>query len=130
MKRRTVLKSMLAGAGAAAVPAAAQTAKTIQLHCDLNVDPAKEAEVVKHFVTNFRPTAAKQQGYIDVKLVKLRKEIMGKVGGNFNYRFVLTFQSEELRQKWIASADHQKVWPPIENGLRDKNYTVILYDVN
>jgi hypothetical protein len=41
---------------------------------------------------------------------------------------VLTFASEELRQKWIASAIHQKVWPTIENTLKSKDYNVLLYD--
>ena len=39
-------------------------------------------------------------------------------------------QSEELRQKWIASDVHQKVWPTIENTLSTKNYTVLLFDVS
>ena len=46
-----------------------------------------------------------------------------------NYRFVLQYQSEELRQKWIASDIHQKVWGMIEATLRHKNYDVLLFDV-
>jgi hypothetical protein len=34
-----------------------------------------------------------------------------------------------MRQKWVASAVHQKVWPTIENTLATKNYTVMLFDV-
>ena len=46
-----------------------------------------------------------------------------------NYRFQLTFASEELRQKWITSADHKRVWPPMEATMMDtKNYTVLLCD--
>ena len=44
-------------------------------------------------------------------------------------RFELEFESEELRQKWVASATHMKVWPPMENMLRTKDYTVVLFDV-
>ena len=43
-------------------------------------------------------------------------------------RFVLTFASEELRQQWVASAIHQKVWPTVENTLKSKNYVVLLFD--
>jgi hypothetical protein len=40
----------------------------------------------------------------------------------------LTYQSEELRQKWVASETHQNVWPTIENTLKSKNYVVLLFD--
>ena len=73
--------------------------------------------------------AVKYPGYIDVKIVKLRSALMGKAPEGLNYRFVLTYQSEEARQKWINSDVHQKVWPTIENTLANKNYTVLLFDV-
>jgi hypothetical protein len=127
MKRRTYLKTMLAGASAAAAPA--QNVKhPIQLHCDLSVPADKEKEMLHNFETIFRPAASKMPGYIDVRMLKLRTPIMGKAPAGVNYRFNLTFESEELRQKWIASDVHQKVWPTIENLLSTKNYTVLLFD--
>ena len=45
-----------------------------------------------------------------------------------NYRFQLTYESEEMRQKWVASDIHKKVWPTIEKTLSSKNYTVLLFD--
>ena len=130
MKRRTYLKAMLAaGAGTAAVQAA-DSAHPIQLHVDMTVDPSREKEMLKNFETIFRPAASKQPGYIDVKLLKLRSTLMGKAPAGVNYRFALTFQSEEMRQKWIASDVHQKVWPTIENTLSTKDYTVMLFDVS
>ncbi len=129
MKRRTYLQAMLAaGAGAAAVRAA-DSPHPILLHVDLSVDPAKEKEMLHNFETIFRPAAEKHPGYIDVKMLKLRSTLMGKAPAGVNYRFALTYQSEELRQKWVASAVHQKVWPTIENTLSTKNYTVMLFDV-
>jgi hypothetical protein len=132
MKRRACLKTLLAGAGALTatpgVRAATATEHPIQLHLDLLVDPAKEQEMLHNFKTIFRPAASKQPGYIDVQMLKLRTSIQGKAPEAGNYRFVLTFASEELRQKWIASAIHQKVWPTVENTLKSKNYTVLLYD--
>jgi hypothetical protein len=77
----------------------------------------------------FKPAAVKQPGYIDVKMCKLRNAVMGKAPEGVNYRFVLTYKSEELRQKWVASEIHQKVWPTIENTLKHKNYTVLLFDI-
>src|SRR5438034_6569878 len=108
MKRRTCLKALLAGAGPAAL-GAAESGRPIQLHVDLSVDPAKEKEMLHNFETVFRPAAVKQPGYIDVKMLKLRSTIMGKAPAGINYRFALSYQSEELRQKWINSAVHQQV---------------------
>src|SRR5512133_975839 len=123
MHRRTYLKTMLAAGAMSTGAKAADAARPIQLHVDLTVDPAKEKEMVKNFETIFRPAASKQPGYIDVKLLKLRSTLMGKAPDRVNYRFVLTYQSEELRQKWVASDVHQKVWPTIEKTLATKDYT-------
>lgn len=128
MRRRTYLTTMLA-AIASTHASAAGPERPIQLHVDLSVDPAKEQEMLKHFKTVFVPAASKQPGYIDVKMIKLRATPMGKAPEGVNYRFVLNFKSEDLRQKWVNSALHQKVWPPMEGFLRTKNYTVMLFDV-
>jgi hypothetical protein len=129
MKRRSYLKSMLA-AGAGLTAASAQTAakNPIVLYVDMQVDPSKEKEMIKNFHTIFKPEAVKHPGYIDVKIVKLHSALMGSAPAGMNYRFQLTYQSEELRQKWIASPEHIKVWPTIENTLTSKNYTVLLCD--
>lgn len=129
MKRRGYLRAMLA-AGAVSAPAWAAAAHPIQLHVDLTVDPAKEKEMLKNFETIFRPAAAKFPGYIEVKMLKLRSTLVGKAPAGVNYRFSLAYRSEELRQKWVASDVHQKVWPTIENTLAHKNYTVLLFDVS
>ncbi|HET9319477.1 MAG TPA: hypothetical protein VFO27_06870, partial [Bryobacteraceae bacterium] len=70
----------------------------------------------------------KFSGYVDVKMCKLRSAIQGAAPSHVNYRFQLTYQSEEQRQKWVASETHQKVWPTIENTLKSKNYIVLLFD--
>ena len=131
MKRRTSLKTLLAGAGSLAgrkLVRAATPEHPIQLHVDLSVNPAKEQEMLRNFKTIFRPAASKQPGYIDVQVLKLRSALQGKAPEASNYRFVLTFATEELRQQWVASAIHQKVWPTVENTLKSKDYTVLLYD--
>lgn len=128
MRRRTCFKTLLAAGLASTAVRSADAGHPIQLHVDLSVDPAKEKEMLKNFETIFRPAASKQPGYIDVKMLKLRSTVQGKAPAGVNYRFALTFQSEELRQKWIASDIHQKVWPTIENTLTTKSYTVLLFD--
>ena len=130
MNRRTWLKGMVAVAGAQAAKKQAPNGKRpIQLHVDLAVDPRREQEMLTNFEKIFRPVAQRQPGYIDLKMVKLTSAIRGPAPAGGKFRFVLTFESEELRQKWIASKDHDKAWPEIEKTLTDKNFGILLYDV-
>jgi hypothetical protein len=139
MNRRHWLKSLAwltAGtAAAASVPAraastAADAKKPIVLYCDLAVDPAREQEMLDAYHRHFKPVAQKHRGYVDLQMLKLRKVIQGgpAPAKSINYRFQLTYESEELRQHWIASKDHAKVWPMIENTVIDKGYLVLLTD--
>jgi hypothetical protein len=138
MNRRSWLKLLSFGSAAALIPsgrrllaAAPDSApRPIVLYCDLPVDPAREQEMLDAFHKHFKPVAERHEGYIDLKIVRLRKVVQGgpAPAHNINYRFQLTYRSEELRQKWIASADHARNWPLIENTLSDKNYLVLLTD--
>jgi hypothetical protein len=136
MKRRNYLKAMLAVAGGAVLPAVALAAsgsasedRPIQLHADLAVDPAKEQEMLEFFEQKFRPAAARQPGYIDLKMLKLKSALRGAAPPGANYQFVLTFTSEALRQKWVATELHKQLWPIIEGSLTDKSYSRLLYEV-
>jgi heme-degrading monooxygenase HmoA len=135
MKRRSCLKAMLAAAGGAVLPAVALADtqasgdRPIQLHADLAVDPAKEQEMLEFFEQKFRPAAAQQPGYIDLKMLKLKSTLRGAAPPGTNYQFVLTFSSEALRQKWVATELHKQLWPIIEGSLTDKNYSRLLYEV-
>ena len=129
MKRRSYLTGMLAAiAGWKTVGAQAPAKSPIVLYCDLSVDPSREQEMLRNFHTTFKPAAEKFPGYIDVKILKLRTVYTGAVPAGVNYRFQLTYESEDLRQKWIKSEVHQKVWPTVENTLSTKNYSTLLFD--
>jgi hypothetical protein len=81
------------------------------------------------FHKQFVPEAAQHEGYMRVKLLKRRTIIQGTAPAAHNYRFELEFESEELRQRWIASPGHQRVWPPIERFIKTQGtYPVVLYD--
>jgi len=129
-----MLRSALTTAAAAfgfsrfATPAQAQT-KHIPLYVEMDIAPGREKEMLETFHNSFVPEAVKHEGYIRVKMLKRRTFIQGTAPANHNYRFELEFESEELRQKWIASAGHQRVWPPVEKTMTtQKNYPVVLYD--
>jgi hypothetical protein len=134
VKRRSILKSAFAttvtalGFARFARPAEAQT-KHIRLYVEMDIAPAREREMLDIFHNTSVPEAVKHEGFIRVKMLKRRTILQGTAPANHNYRFELEFESEELRQKWIASAAHQRVWPPVEKTMTTlKDYPVVLYD--
>jgi len=122
VNRRGILQSAFVAAAAAlglgrfSTAARAQT-KHIRLYVEMDVPAAREREMLDTFHNIFVPEAVKHQGYIRVKMLKRRTVLQGAAPANHNYRFELEFESEELRQQWIASAGHQRVWPPIEHMM-------------
>jgi heme-degrading monooxygenase HmoA len=127
MNRRASLKILAATGTASALPAAAASA--IQLHVDLDVEPGKDKEMVANFQKVFRPVIRKQPGFVEVKLMKLRETLAGPAPRNAPYRLIISFETEEQRKKWVATDDHQRVWPSIEKTLRGQKYGAVLYDV-
>jgi hypothetical protein len=101
----------------------------VQLHADLSIDPAREADAVRYFETVYRPTASRFDGYVDLRLLKLRAALVGSAPAGINYRFSITFTSEALRQKWVASEPHQEVWGTLETFLTRREYDFLLFDV-
>jgi hypothetical protein len=78
MKRRSYLTAMLAAIpGTKGIRAQQSATNPIVLYCDLTVDPSREEEMLKNFHNTFKPAAEKFPGYIDVKLLKLRKVYTG-----------------------------------------------------
>ena len=134
MERRGLLRSAFVAAAAAfgldrvAATAGAQ-GRHIRLYVEMDVPPEREREMLTAFHDTFVPEAVKHEGYIRVKMLKRRSILQGTAPPAHNYRFELEFESEELRQKWIASAGHQRVWPLVERTMTtQKNYPVVLYD--
>jgi len=134
VNRRGILRSAFAATAAAlridrfAAAAAAQT-RHIRLYVEMEVAPGREREMLQAFHDTFVPEAVKHEGYIRVKMLKRRSIVQGTAPPAHNYRFELEFESEELRQKWIASAGHQRVWPLVERTMTtQKYYPVVLYD--
>jgi antibiotic biosynthesis monooxygenase (ABM) superfamily enzyme len=125
MNRRNALKTLAVASGAQTLPA--QSKRPIQLHVDMDVDPAREDEMLANFRKVFRPVITKQPGFVSVRLLKFREAMQGPAPA-FKYRLIISFQTEEQRKAWVATDEHQRVWPSIEKTLRGKNYTVVLYD--
>jgi hypothetical protein len=116
-------------AALAAAPEAPAAAAPIQLHVDLEVDPARAGELTANFRDVFRPVIRRQPGFVDVKLLKLRTALAGNAPANCRYRLLISFETEDLRLQWVKSADHQKVWPALDKTLKGARTIVLLYDV-
>jgi len=126
IKRRDCF-GLIAASAVSLTAKGAMTTRPIQLHCDLDVDPKREQEMLDNFEKIFKPVAKKQPGFIDIKMLKLQSAIRG--AAPLKYRFELTMESEDLRQKWIATPAHAKAWPTIENTLRNKDFSITVFDV-
>ena len=86
MNRRDILKSMLGAMAAAAgvvglAPAARAQTKHIRLYVEMDVDPAREREMLDLFHSQFVPEAVKHDGYMRVKLLKRRTDPSGHGAG-------------------------------------------------
>jgi heme-degrading monooxygenase HmoA len=126
MNRRKCLQAVALAGTASVVPAAANP---IQLHVDLDADPAQEKEMLSNYRKLFHPTITRQPGFVEVKLLKLRSALAGPAPANAPYRLIISFQTEEQRKTWVETADHQRVWPAIEKTLKGSKYGAVLYDV-
>ena len=128
MKSAALAAVAFFGGGRFVRRADAQT-KHIRLYVEMEVPAGRERELLETFHNAFVPEAVKHAGYVRVKMLKRRAVLQGTVPLQHNFRFELEFESEELRQQWIASAGHQRVWPQVERCMTTlKDYPVVLYD--
>jgi heme-degrading monooxygenase HmoA len=125
MNRRAYLKTV-AAAGLAGALEARGAGKPIQLQCDLEVAPGKGQALEAAFQKTFSPVIRKQPGFVDVKLLKLRHAVVGEPPTKATYKLLISFQTEEQRLAWVATDDHQRVWPAMEKNLT--KFNAILYD--
>jgi hypothetical protein len=128
LNRRRVLAAIPAALAATSVPhLAAQSKLPMQLHVDLIVEPAQAAGLKETFDKVFRPVIRKQPGFVDVRLLKYSLSKMGQPPARCTYRLLISFETEKQREAWVASADHQKVWPQMEKHI--KLATALVFDV-
>jgi heme-degrading monooxygenase HmoA len=128
MNRRTYLQTIATLASTAVASAAADG--VIQLHVEMEVDPAHEKELLASYRETFRPAISKQPGFVDAKLMKFRSVTSGGVKPPASYRLLICFQNEELRLKWVATDLHQKVWQTLSKTLKNPDaVAAILYDL-
>ena len=57
-----------------------------------------------------------------MKMLKVRPRANAPAGGP-THRFVLSFQSEELRLKWVATDEHKRFWPVMQSAFKSSSFT-------
>lgn len=123
MNRRHALAALTA---VGSLPLAAAPVPPTQLHVDLLVEPSHEAPLKETYEKIFRPAIRKQPGFVDVQLLKFRTSVAGNTPPAGAWRLLISFQKEEQRQAWVATAEHQRVWPQMEKHAKMVN--ALVYD--
>jgi len=78
----------------------------IELHIYLEPIPGKEKELELLYYNDYVPAISAQEGFQRTTLLKCRDSLR-------EYQIDITFDSEELRLKWVDSKEHQEVWPKV-----------------
>ncbi|HTM48940.1 MAG TPA: antibiotic biosynthesis monooxygenase [Bryobacteraceae bacterium] len=89
----------------------------IQLHVELEVDPARQDALVETFHKVFEPVIGRQPGFVSVSLLKSAAR----------YLLVISFETEEQRVAWVGTEDHQRVWPQMEANLKGAKFSTMLW---
>jgi heme-degrading monooxygenase HmoA len=112
--------------GTASAERTQERAHPVQLHVELEVIAGKEKEMEQAFLERFSPVIRRQPGFVEVELLKFAKALEGKPAAP--YRLVISFETEKDRLQWVASPQHQHVWPSIGNTLRYSPNSVVLFE--
>jgi heme-degrading monooxygenase HmoA len=116
---------------AAALPAAAVSAAAappMELHCDIELIPGREKQMLETYHKTYRPAISKQPGFVALKLLKLNAEKQGKAPAGCPYRLIINFQTEQQRLTWVATDLHQETWGAMESCMKGMKFNAILYD--
>lgn len=86
----------------------------IELHIYLTAKAGGEAELERVYKEVFYPAVSRQKGFRSSQLMRKPKTV--------DYVVRLSFNSEEQRMAWVASAEHQKAWPALNATAAKANY--------
>lgn len=89
--------------------------KAIGLQMDFVVPKENVEAFEKMYYSIYVPAMTVQPGYLSSKCLRLfpeniQKEIQAEPT-NYNFQIQISFDTEENRRKWVASAQHQIAWP-------------------
>ncbi len=98
--------------------------------------PAASADNFERMYTDvYVPALRKQAGYQRSRCLRLYPaqvtDAIGAAPTEFNYQIMLTFDTEDNRQRWAASAEHAAAWPQavgLANNVAWRGYDVAGHD--
>jgi len=76
----------------------------IELHIYLEPDEGKEDALESLYFREYIPGIKIQQGFQRTTLLKKRDALR-------EYQLNITFDSEQLRLRWVESKEHSDIWP-------------------
>jgi heme-degrading monooxygenase HmoA len=80
----------------------------IELHIYLEPLPGREPDLEEAYRRHYVPAVSCQPGFRRTALLRRRDAVR-------QYQIDIAFDSEELRLQWVASPEHQRGWPPIQD---------------
>ena len=87
-----------------------------------------EAELERIIVDVWMEAMRRQPGFVRAALLtpfsQERLDAMGAVRPPFSHEVISFWESEALRQAWVARDIHQEVWPQVEAAAEEIVYTV------
>ncbi|MFC4094939.1 cupin domain-containing protein [Euzebyella saccharophila] len=91
------------------------TPKAMALQMDFVVEKENARKFEEMYHSIYVPAMLVQDGYLSSKLLRLFPEEVARgieaEPTAFNYQIQISFDTEENRRKWVASAQHQIAWP-------------------
>lgn len=102
-----------------------------KLQMFFEVEPDKFIAFEKNYIDVYVPALRKQVGYMGSKLLRRFPDDFSKKIGSpetkFNYEMELMFDTEEHRQMWTKTKEHDYAWP--KTAALAKSYQWIGYDI-
>jgi antibiotic biosynthesis monooxygenase (ABM) superfamily enzyme len=80
----------------------------ITLHIQFRVKPGRENQFEELYWITYVPVISKQEGF-------RRTQMLRPYGGGNEYEIDIYFDTEDLRERWASSPDHERVWPQVED---------------
>ena len=78
----------------------------IELHIYLEPKEGKEGKLESLYWNDYVPGIKIQEGFQRTTMIKKRDALR-------EYQINITFDTEELRLKWVVSKEHQVTWPKV-----------------
>jgi mannose-6-phosphate isomerase-like protein (cupin superfamily) len=102
-----------------------------KLQMFFEVEPENFEAFEKNYIDVYVPALRKQVGYLGSKLLRRFPDDFSKKIGSpvtkFNFEMELMFDTEEHRQMWTKTMEHDYAWP--KTAALSKSYQWIGYDV-